>query len=214
MRLAPTFSIAALDVGTGEVGVATASAILAVGAVVPWVRAEVGAIATQSAADLDHGLAGLRLLARGQTPQTTVDQLIDGDIHRDWRQLAVLDAKGRAAAWTGPSCLNWAGHRVGYNFVCCGNELAGPEVIEAMSLTFETTNDRLPERMLASLEAGQASGGQKSGKQSAAVYVAKEGGFKGGETDRYVDLRVDDHPDPLSELAPLLALLREAMGRI
>ena len=204
-----TFSIVALDPETGEVGVAVATRNLAVGSMVPWARAGAGAIATQAESNMGYGPKGLDLLAARRTAQETVELLTGADEGRDRRQVGVVDTHGRAAAWTGRECQQWAGHRLGEGYTCQGNILAGPEVVEAMASSFEATSDQLPERMMAALEAAQASGGDSRGKQSAALYVAKEGGGLGGHTDRYVDIRVDDHAEPLVELRRLLTLHRE-----
>lgn len=207
-RSVATFSIVALDPRTGEVGVAVASKFLAVGAVVPWARAGVGAVATQAWANLSYGPDGLRLLEQGLAADEVVARLVDADEQREHRQLGVVDARGRAAAWTGRECLEWAGHQTGEGFTCQGNILAGPEVVAAMAETFARTDGALPERLVAALAAGEAAGGDRRGRQSAALYVAKERGAYGGVLDRYVDLRVDDSGRPVDELRRLLELHR------
>jgi uncharacterized Ntn-hydrolase superfamily protein len=203
-----TFSIVALDRQTGEIGIAVASKFLAVGAVVPWAQAGVGGIATQAWANLSYGPEGLRLLSGGTPADEVVKRLVEPDEHRQQRQMGVVDAQGRSAAWTGQECFNWAGHRSGDGFTCQGNILAGPQVVEAMAETFQRTAGPLPERLVAVLEAGQGQGGDSRGQQSAALYVVKEKGSYGGYLDRYIDLRVDDHPTPIAELRKLLDLHR------
>ena len=203
-----TFSIVALDRQTGEIGIAVASKFLAVGAVVPWAQAGVGGIATQAWANLSYGPEGLRLLSGGTPADEVVRRLVEPDEHRQQRQMGVVDAQGRSAAWTGQECFNWAGHRSGDGFTCQGNILAGPQVVEAMAETFQRTAGPLPERLVAVLEAGQGQGGDSRGQQSAALYVVKEKGSYGGYLDRYIDLRVDDHPTSIAELRKLLDLHR------
>jgi len=207
-----TFSIAAVDLATGEIGVAVASKFLAVGAIVPWARAGVGAIATQAWANLSFGPGGFDLLAQGLTPTEVVQRLIDGDPNRDHRQLGVVDQQGRAAAWTGKDCFHWAGHRTGVGYSCQGNILASEAVVAAVADTFASSEGPLPERLVHAMEAGQAQGGDSRGQQSAAVYVAKDKGSYGGYLDRYIDLRVDDHHSPLVELRKLLELHRLYFG--
>ncbi|MDR7522615.1 MAG: DUF1028 domain-containing protein [Armatimonadota bacterium] len=207
-----TFSIVARDPATGEVGVAVASKFLAVGAVVPWARAGVGAIATQAWANLSFGPDGLALLGQGLPAPEVLRRLTEGDEGRDHRQVGVVDAAGRAAAWTGRECMPWAGHNSGDGYTCQGNILVGEAVIRTMAEAFEDTAGPLPERLVAALAAGQAAGGDSRGQQSAALYVAREKGSYGGTLDRYIDLRVDDHPTPVDELRRLLDLHRLYFG--
>lgn len=207
-----TLSIVALDPSAGELGVAVASKFLAVGAVVPWARAGVGAIATQAMANLGYGPDGLALLEQGHPAEEVVRRLTESDSDRDHRQLGVVDHEGNAAAWTGEACYHWAGHRTGKNFTCQGNILTGAAVVDAMAGTFERTAGPLPERLVTALEAGQAEGGDSRGQQSAAVYVVKAKGSYGGWIDRYIDLRVDDHPTPIVELKRLLEMHRLYFG--
>jgi uncharacterized Ntn-hydrolase superfamily protein len=207
-----TFSIVACEPATGECGIAVASKFLAVGAVVPWARAGVGAIATQAWANLSYGPDGLALLASGLDAAEVVARLTAADERCEMRQLGIVDAAGRAAAWTGKECMPWAGHRTGDGYACQGNILIGEAVVQAMAVTFERTSAPLPERLLAALEAGQAVGGDSRGQQSAALYVAREKGSYGGYLDRYVDLRVDDHAAPVEELRRLLDLHRLYFG--
>jgi len=212
MQMLSTFSIVAVDLETGEIGVAVASKFLAVGAVVPYARAGVGAIATQAWANLSFGPRGLEMLASGLSAEEVVEHLVREDEGRDHRQLGVVDAQGRAAAWTGKQCYPWAGHIVGEGYTCQGNILAGEAVVSAMAEAFIHTPGPLPERLLEALAAGQAQGGDSRGQQSAALYVAKEKGSYGGYLDRYIDLRVDDHPYPIEELRKLLRLHRLYFG--
>ncbi len=195
-----TFSIVAADPGAGDWGVAVASKFPAVGAVVPWARAGAGAVATQSWANTDYGPAGLRLMGEGLSAQETLARLVEGDEGRDQRQVGLVDAAGRPATFTGPGCLPWAGGRTGEGYACQGNILAGEEVVAAMARAFEASPGDLVDRLLAALAAGDAAGGDRRGRQSAALLVVREGGGYEGRNDRYVDLRVDDHPDPVGEL--------------
>ncbi len=207
--LVSTFSIVGLDRETGEVGVAVASKSLAVGSVVPWAKVGVGGVATQSWTNAAYGPEGLRLLEEGHSAEEVVKRLVEADEHRDRRQLGVLDAGGRSFAWTGRKCTPWAGHRPGDGYTCQGNLLTGPDVVDAMAETFESTAGPLPERLLAALEAGQARGGDNRGQQAAALLVAIEKGAFGGVLDRYIDLRVDDVAAPIVELRRLLGVYRE-----
>ena len=207
-----TFSIVALDSSAGELGIAVASKFLAVGAAVPWARIAAGALATQAWANLSYGPGGLALLEEGVPAEEVVRRLTEPDEDREHRQLGVVDRSGNAAAWTGRDCFNWAGHRTGKGYTCQGNILAGAAVVEAMAETYERTGGALPERLLAVLESGQAEGGDSRGQQSAALYVVKEKGSYGGVIDRYIDLRVDDHPAPIAELRKLLEMHRLYFG--
>lgn len=200
-----TFSIAAWDgsVSPPEWGVAVASKFLAVGAAVPWVRAGAGAVATQALANLSYGPDGLHLLGSGMGAGDVIAQLTGADEGREDRQLGVVDAKGDAATFTGSSCFDWAGGLAEDGFCCQGNILTGPEVVDAMAGAFRSTEGELAVRLLAALKAGDDAGGDRRGRQSAALYVAREGGGYGGGIDRSVDLRVDDHPAPVDELARL-----------
>ena len=200
LRIVATFSIVACDPETGALGVAVQSKFLAVGSVVPWARAGVGAVATQALANFNYGPRGLQLLSRGKTAAETVEALISADEEREHRQLGVVDAAGRAATFTGGECFKWAGGVMGEHYAAQGNILVGWETVEALAKTFEYTPGDLAGRLLAALEAGQAAGGDSRGKQSAALLVVREGGGYGGDNDRIVDLRVDDHPEPIREL--------------
>lgn len=201
-----TFSIVAYDSTAKEWGVAVQSKFLAVGAVVPWAQADVGAIATQAYANPSYGPEGLKLLRSGLSAEEVVRRLTQADEGREQRQLGVVDAQGRAAAFTGRECYDWAGHVVGPGYACQGNILAGERVVQAMAEAFEGAQGSLAERLIEALRAGQAAGGDARGQQSAALLVVKEKGGYAGLTDRWIDLRVDDHPEPIEELARLLKL--------
>ena len=196
-----TFSIVACDPVAGDWGVAVASKFPAVGVVVPWARAGVGAVATQAFANADYGPDGLELLAGGRSAADALDELVRGDEGRDQRQAGVVDSKGDTASFTGSGCMEWAGGTTGGGFACQGNILTGPEVVEAIAAAFSEAEGELVDRLLAALLAGDAAGGDRRGKQSAAVLVARAGGGYGGRSDRYIDLRVDDHAEPVAELA-------------
>jgi uncharacterized Ntn-hydrolase superfamily protein len=201
-----TFSIVAYDSTTKEWGVAVQSKFLAVGAVVPWAQADVGAIATQAYANPSYGPEGLNLLRSGLSAEEVVQRLTQADEGREHRQLGIVDAQGRAAAFTGRECYDWAGHVVGPGYACQGNILAGERVVQAMAEAFEGAKGPLAERLIEALRAGQAAGGDARGQQSAALLIVKEKGGYAGLTDRWIDLRVDDHPEPIEELARLLKL--------
>jgi uncharacterized Ntn-hydrolase superfamily protein len=201
-----TFSIVAFEPETKALGVAVQSRFLAVGAIVPWARAGVGAVATQAMANFNYGPRGLDLMSRGKTAEETLQALISSDDEREHRQLGVVDARGRVATFTGSECFEWAGGVAGEHYAAQGNILVGRETVEAMAETFETTSGDLAGRLLAALDAGQTAGGDSRGKQSAALLVVKEGGGYGGNNDRLLDLRVDDHPEPIRELVRIRAL--------
>ncbi len=181
-------------------GVAVQSKFLAVGSVVPWARAGVGAVATQALANFSYGPRGLDLMAKGHTAEQSVEALVSADENREHRQLGVVDARGQAATFTGSECFDWAGGVTGEHYAAQGNILVGRETVEAMASTYESTAGDLGARLLAALDAGQEAGGDSRGKQSAALLVVREGGGYGGDNDRVIDLRVDDHPDPIREL--------------
>ena len=205
-EIVATFSIVAFDPETGSLGVAVQSKFLAVGAVVPWARAGVGAVATQAMANFNYGPRGLELMAQGRTAQETVEALISSDEGREHRQLGVVDARGGAATFTGDECFHWAGGVTGEGYVAQGNILVGQETVEAMARAFEGTGGELAARLLAALDAGQEAGGDSRGEQSAALLVVREGGGYGGDNDREIDLRVDDHPRPIKELIRIRGL--------
>ncbi|MGH8969477.1 MAG: DUF1028 domain-containing protein [Actinomycetes bacterium] len=207
-----TFSVAGTH--DGSWGVAVASKFLAVGAAVPAAEVGVGAVATQAMANLSYRPAGLRLLHDGHSASETLDALTGADEGRDHRQAGVVDASGRAATFTGSACHDWAGGRAGDGYAVQGNILTGPEVVEAMERTWlERSGDPLPARLLAVLAAGDEAGGDRRGRQSAALLVVRKNGGYGGESDVEVDLRVDDHPDPVPELRRLLDLHRLYFGK-
>jgi uncharacterized Ntn-hydrolase superfamily protein len=195
-----TFSIVAFDRETATWGVAVQSKFISVGSVVPFAEAGVGAIATQALANVAYGPEGLALLRQGLSAPEVVRRLTEADSGRDERQLGVVDAKGGAASFTGAKCLEWAGHEVGDGFACQGNILFGPGVVRAMARTYESTGGDILDRLLAALAAGQREGGDRRGMQSAALYAVRKGGGYGGGNDRWVDLRVDEHPSPIEEL--------------
>jgi len=199
-----TFSIVARDSATGELGVAVASKFFTVGNVVPWAKADVGAVATQSYANTSFGWRGLELLEQGLTPQEAVDKLIAEDDNPTQRQLGIVSADGKSATYTGEKCNAWAGGRHGPNYAVQGNILAGEAVVTAMEQAFLETHGTLAARMYAALLAGEQNGGDSRGKQSAAMLVVKEGAGYGGYTDRAIDIRVDDHAEPFKELGRLL----------
>lgn len=205
-RLVSTFSIVGFDPTTGDLGVAVESKFLGVGAVVPWAKAGVGAVATQSWANTTYGPTGLELLAQGKSPDEVMAALTELDEHRALRQVGIVDARGHAATYTGKECFHWAGGITGPNFACQGNILASEATVQALAQTFEATSGGLWDRLLAALAAGQAAGGDSRGQESAALLVVREAGGYGGFNDRFIDLRVDDHPRPIEELARLLDL--------
>ncbi|NJM07528.1 DUF1028 domain-containing protein, partial [Candidatus Gracilibacteria bacterium] len=181
-----TYSIVARDPQNGDLGVAVQSKFLAVGAVVPWAQANVGAVATQAMANIQYGPDGLAMLASGMSADAVLTRLLAEDPAAEDRQLGIVDVQGRAAAHTGSRCFDWAGHIVGDGFCVQGNILAGADVITAMADAFRTSSGELAERMLAALAAGETAGGDRRGRQSAALYVAREGGAYGNNHDRYV----------------------------
>jgi uncharacterized Ntn-hydrolase superfamily protein len=200
-----TFSIAARDPRSGMLGVATSSKALAAGSMVPYVRRGAGAIASQSFVNPYLGIDGLVLLEQGLPAERAVEHLIEGDRGREMRQLGIVDIDGRTAAYTGERCIPWAGHVLGGGYVCLGNILTGERVVVAMATEFErTVDEELPERLLQALEAGQAAGGDRRGRQSAGIYVIA------GEEYPWCDIRVDDHEDPVRELRRIFEVwLRE-----
>lgn len=209
-----TYSICACDLSAGQWGVATQSKFLAVGSVVPWAAAHVGAIATQSYANPRYGPDGLALLSSGAPAADVVDRLTAADPDREQRQLGIVDAEGRAATFTGSGCHAWAGGRTGTGYAAQGNILVSGATVDALADTFEVTADRpLAERLLDCLDAAQAAGGDRRGQQSAALLVVEHNGGYAGLSDTLVDLRVDDHPDPLGELRRLHGLHDALFGR-
>ncbi len=195
-----TFSIVAFDPKTKDLGVAVESRFVAVGSVVPWAEAGVGAVATQSFANTAYGPRGLALLRKGVHPKDVIRRLTGKDGVAAQRQVGVVDARGRAASFTGEECFEWAGHVEGRDYACQGNILAGEAVVKGMARAFESSEGDLPVRLLAALRAGQRAGGDKRGQQSAALVVVRAKGGYGGLNDRWIDVRVDDHPAPIEEL--------------
>ena len=196
-----TFSIVAFDPDQGDLGVAVASKFIAVGAVVPFAHAGVGAVATQAWANTDFGPDGLMRMGRGERAPDALAAMLEADEGREDRQVGLVDAHGTPATFTGDRCMDWAGGRTGEHVAVQGNILAGHEVVDAAFRAFEETPGDLCDRLLAALLAGDAAGGDRRGRQGAALLVVREGGGYEGRSDRYVDLRVDDHPDAPGELA-------------
>jgi len=208
-----TFSIVARDPATGEIGVAVQSKVVAVGAIVPWAQAGVGAVATQAQANILAGPAGLAGLREGLSATECLERLLDGDVLREVRQIAVLPAEGDPAAFTGSECRPAAGHRIGAHYAVQGNLLAGEEVLDAMEGAFLEAEGELADRLIAALRAGQTAGGDRRGQQSAALLVVRQGWGYGGAGDRYRDLRVDDAAEPVEELARIHDLHRALFPR-
>jgi len=196
-----TYSICACDLAAGQWGVATQSKFLAVGSVVPWAAPHIGAIATQSYANPRYGPEGLELLREGYSAEEVVERLTAADGDRALRQLGIVDGEGRAATFTGEECHAWAGGRTGSGYAAQGNILVSGDTVDALAETFEATGGRpLAERLLDCLDAAEAAGGDSRGRQSAALLVVERDGGYASLSDTLVDLRVDDHPDPLVEL--------------
>ena len=206
-----TFSIVAH--ADGQWGVAVASKFLAVGAAVPAARWDVGAVATQAFANLAYRPEGLRLLEQGRSAADVVAALTEDDPMASQRQLGVVDRTGGAATFTGPDCFDWAGGRTGAGFATQGNILTGPEVVDAIARAFESSEGPLASRLAEALLAGDRAGGDRRGRQSAALLVVSEAGGYGGGSDVLVDLRVDDHADPVPELLRLLDLHHLYFGK-
>jgi uncharacterized Ntn-hydrolase superfamily protein len=199
-----TYSIVACDLDSGQWGVATQSKFLAVGSIVPWAEAQVGAIATQAYANPRYGPDGLALLHEGLAAADVVERLTAADEGRDHRQLGVVDVHGDAATYTGAECMDWAGGVTGPSFAVQGNILVGEETVRAMASSFVVSVGRpLAERLIEALEAAQAAGGDRRGQQSAALLVVERDAGYAGLSDIVVDLRVDDHGTPLVELLRL-----------
>jgi uncharacterized Ntn-hydrolase superfamily protein len=209
-----TYSICACDLEAGQWGVATQSKFLAVGSVVPWAEPHVGSIATQSYANPRFGPDGLALLREGLSAEEVMEQLTGADEDRELRQLGVIDREGRAATFTGSGCHAWAGGRTGEHYAAQGNILVSGATVDALATTFEATPGRpLAERLLDCLDAAETAGGDRRGRQSAAILVVERDGGYAGLSDSLVDLRVDDHEDPLGELRRLYRLHDELFGK-
>ncbi len=199
-----TFSIVACDLDVPAWGVAVASKFPAVGAVVPWAEAGAGAVATQSYANTSFGPRGLELMAAGLSAEATLARLLEDDEEREQRQVGLVDARGQAATFTGRACFEWAGGRAGPGYAVQGNILAGEQVVIAIEKAFLEAKGDLPSRLQSALLAGDRAGGDRRGRQSAAIYVVKPRGGYGGFIDRWIDYRVDDHTDPVPRLGELL----------
>ena len=212
-----TFSIVGFDPRTGDLGVAVQSKFFAVGSVVPWAKAGVGAIATQSYANVSYGPDGLELLADGKSARETVSTLTSADRNKQRRQLGIVDAKGNSASFTGSDCHDWAGHIEKPNFCAQGNILTGKEVVDTMASSFEQSQKQakggLCDWLADALMAGQDAGGDSRGRQSAALLVVRKKGGYGGGNERFIDLRVDDHKTPIAELRRLLQLHKKLFKR-
>src|SRR5712691_12609904 len=203
-----TFSIVAIDPANGDMGVAVASRYFSVGSVVPWALAGVGAVATQANVNVGYGPRGIDLLRQGLSAQEVLKKLLEEDTFegKDGRQVAIIDAHGIIAAYTGPQAPHWAGDRQGKTWSAQGNILVGPQVPEAMGRAFESTEGELAEKLYAALKAGDDAGGDARGRQSASILVVRKGGGRNINNDRYVYINVDDNPQPFPELRRLLDL--------
>jgi uncharacterized Ntn-hydrolase superfamily protein len=201
-----TFSIVAIDPANGDLGITVASRYFSVGSVVPWAMANVGAVATQANVNVGYGQQAIDLLRQGLTAQQVLKRLLDEDNFdgKDGRQIAIVDAKGNVAAYTGPNAPKWAGDKQGKTWSAQGNILVGPQVPEAMGKAFEATPGELAEKLFAALKAGDGAGGDSRGRQSASMLVVRKGGGRNTNNDRYIYINVDDNPDPFSELRRLL----------
>lgn len=200
-KVVATFSIVACDLDAGQWGVATQSKFLAVGSVVPWAEPHVGAVATQSYANPRYGPDGLALLREGLSAEEVVERLTSADDGRDQRQLGIVDAQGRGATFTGSQCMNWAGGQTGPCYAAQGNILVGAETVDALATTFEATRGQeLASRLLECLAAAQIAGGDRRGQQSASLLIVERNGGYAQLSDVVLDLRVDDHPQPIDEL--------------
>jgi uncharacterized Ntn-hydrolase superfamily protein len=208
-----TFSIVARDPATGDLAIAVASKFLAVGSVVPHAQANVGAIATQALANVTYGPHGLALMLGGLSAAEALKQLTEADEGRDQRQLGIVDTSGRSATYTGSGCIDWAGGRTAEGVAAQGNLLAGASVVDALMDTYLAGGLPFPELLVKSLKAADDAGGDRRGRQSAALLIVREGGGYGGGTDRWIDLRVDDHVSPVDELSHLLELNRLYLDR-
>ncbi len=216
MQPIATFSIVAYDPNKQEWGVAVQSKFMGCAAVVSWARAGAGAVATQSYANVLYGTLGLEMMANGLNAEQTITALTVSDPGRAQRQVGVVDKQGRAAAYTGSECHAWAGHIVGEGFACQGNILI-PGTVEAMAATFETARKgpgELADWLVAALAAGQEAGGDSRGRQASGVLVVRENGGYGGNNDRYLDLRVDDHPEPIAKLQELVTMHHLFFGAV
>ncbi|MDR6668325.1 DUF1028 domain-containing protein [Rhizobium sp. 1399] len=199
-----TWSIVARDPETGNLGIAVATRFFAVGGLVPHIRGGIGAVATQAFVSPLYGTDGLALLATGKAPDEIITELTAHDAGRDQRQLHLIDARGRNAAFTGAQCIDWAGHLIDDNVSVAGNMLAGPNVVAETLATYKKALDKpFIERLLEAMQAGEDAGGDKRGKQSAALLVHRDQDYP------WLSIRADDHPDPLAELRRLFAVAQE-----
>ena len=208
-----TFSIVACDLKEKSWGIAVASKFPAVGAVVPWAQANAGAVATQSFANTSFGPRGLKMMANGLSADETLAKLLMDDPDRELRQVGLVDARGDAVTFTGSGCFPWAGGVTGKGYAVQGNILASARVVPAMEKKFLAAKGNLPARLHAALLAGDRAGGDKRGRQSAAIYVVKPNGGYGGFVDRWIDYRVDDHEDPVPRLGELLEMHELYFGK-
>lgn len=208
-----TFSIVACDLDEKSWGVAVASKFPAVGAIVPWARAEAGAVATQSFANTSFGPRGLDMLASGTSADDTLSKLLADDPEREHRQVGIVDANGGSTTFTGKVCNAWAGGVTGPGYAIQGNILFDDQVVPAMKKAFLSIQGKLPVRLYKALLAGDQAGGDRRGRQSAAIYVVKPKGGYGGFIDRWIDYRVDDHSDPVLRLGELLELHELFFGK-
>lgn len=209
-----TFSIVAYDPDEQAWGVAVASKFLAAAAVVSWAQANAGAVATQSLAKVGFGPDGLRMMAAGMSAEQTLAKLLADDDDREMRQVGIVDTHGRAAAHTGTGCYEWAGHHIGDGFTCQGNILQSERVVQSMAAAYISAQGELADRLVAALIAGDRAGGDRRGKQSAGVLVVRPDGGYGGDNDRYLDLRVDDDPDPVTKLSELVKIHHLFFGEV
>ncbi len=203
-----TYSIIARDPSTGQLGMGVQSKAFAAGNRAMHAKGGVAVIAHQASANPMYGVIGVDLIERGYTPREALDMMVASDAGRDRRQVAILDMEGRTAAWTGTGASDWKGHRCGRDYCAQGNILTGPEVVDAMATSFESSDGPLAERLMDALDAAQAAGGDARGMQSGALLVVAPRAGSGGFSDRVVDIRVDDHPRPLEELRRVLNLFR------
>lgn len=206
-----TFSIVALDPASGDLGVAVATKFPCVGAVVPAAKAGAGAVASQAWSNAAFGPEGVAMLSTGRSAQETLDSLLLSDEGRQDRQVGVVDARGGAVSFTGSKCMDWAGGITGDTYAAQGNILVGVRVIDAMARAFESAPGDLCDRLLAAVLAGDAAGGDRRGRQSAALLVVRKDGGLDGRTDRYIDIRVDDHPQAATELARVFSVWDETI---
>jgi len=209
-----TYSIAACDLDAAQWGVAVQSNFLSVGAVVPWAEPGAGAVATQAYANPRYGPDGLALLRGGLSADEVLQRLVAADDGRNERQVGIVDAHGGSAAFTGPACHDWAGHRTGPSYAAQGNILVGRETVDALAETFEATAHLpLAERLVGCLAAAQAAGGDRRGQQSAALMIVQKDGGYAQLSDLVMDLRVDDHATPIDELRRIYVMHHRLFGK-